>query len=127
MQRLQSGAVAVATQVHYLVVVLFCQRVEHVLLLLHRHLALELLQFGGLEGLAPHYVELAATALFGRIYLVAETCCAQRATLVKELRIYKLGGKGVVWSAAAEHLACWCVAAVRVAALNHEVFYHAME
>ena len=127
MQFLQSGAVAVASQFHYLVAVLACELVEYRLFLLHLHLSFHLLQFRFLVGLSPDDIKLASAALALRVHLVAETGGAQRTTLMEELRIHELCRYGIVRSAGSQILSCRCTFAVGVAALDHEILYHSMK
>ena len=123
----QALAVAVAAEVHDFIMVLLGKLVEDVLLHLHAHLLLHLLQFVLLVGLSPDDIELAAAALTLRVHLVAQTGSAQGTALVEELWINKLGWDGVIRSARAQHLALWSALAVRVAALDHEILDDTVE
>jgi hypothetical protein len=94
---------------------------------LHLHLPFHLLQLLRLVGLSPHHIELAAAALALGVHVVAQTCGAQRTTLVEILRIDHLGRKGIARATRAQHLALRCPLAVGVAALDHKVFDDPME
>ena len=107
--------------------VLLGKLVEDVLLHLHAHLLLHLLQLVLLVGLSPDDIELAAAALTLRVHLVAQTGSAQGTALVEELWINKLGRDGVIRSARAQHLALRSALAVRVAALDHEILDDTVE
>ena len=107
--------------------VLLGKLVEDVLLHLHAHLLLHLLQLVLLVGLSPDDIELAAAALTLRVHLVAQTGSAQGTALVEELWINKLGRDGVIRSARAQHLALWSTLAVRVAALDHKILDDTVE
>ena len=124
---LKSGTVTAAAQVHYLRLVFGYKLVEHSLFLLHGQLTFHLLQFSGLVGLSPYYVKLAATALALRVNFVTKTCCAQSASLVEQLGIYKLCRYGIVGASRSKILSCRCSLAVRIAALNHKVLDDTME
>src|SRR3712207_2543222 len=127
LQGLQTGPVALAAQGHDGVMVEPFQLVEHLLLLLHGHLALHLLEFGRFVGFSPHDVKLAAAALPLRVDFVAKAGRAQRTTLVEALGISKLGRKRVVGAARSEPFALGSALAVGVATLNHEVLDDPME
>ena len=123
---MQTGTVAVAAHVHDLVLVIRHEVVEGNGQLVLLHLLLHLLELCGLVGLAPHDVKLAAARLLVRVYLVAQTGCTQSATLVEECGA-DLCLNGVVGTASAELLALGSTLAVGVAALYHEIFYHAVK
>ena len=76
---------------------------------------------------APHDIELASAALLFGVHLVAVSCSSQGAPPVVEEGQVKLGGDGVAWSAIAQYLAGSRAARVGVAALDHEVLYHAVK
>ena len=123
----QAFTVAVAAEVHNLIMMLFGKLVEDVLLHLHAHLLLHLLQFILLVGLSPYNIELATAALAFRVYLISQTGCAQGTTLVEKLWINKLGRDGIVRTTCAQHLAFRSAFAVWIAALNHKILDDTME
>ena len=123
----QAFTVAVAAEVHNLIMMFFGKLVEDVLLHLHAHLLFHLLQFILLVGLTPNDIKLASAALAFWVYLVAKTGCAQGTTLVEELWINELGRDGIVRTTCAQHLAFRSALAVRIAALNHKILDDTME
>lgn len=123
---LQSGAVAVAAHLHYLILVSGHKVVEgdgHLVLL---HLLLHLLELGRLVDRAPDDVELAAARLATGIDLVTKSGSAERTTLVEETGI-DFGFDGVAWAAHTEAFAGGSALGVGVSALNHEVLDDTVE
>ena len=123
----QAFTVAVAAEVHDFFMMFFGKLVEDVLLHLHAHLLLHLLQFILLVGLTPNDIKLASAALAFWVYLVAKTGCAQGTTLVEKLWINELGRDGIVRTTCAQHLAFRSAFAVWIAALNHKILDDTME
>ena len=123
---LQSSAVAVATHLHYLILVSGHKVVEgdgHLVLL---HLLLHLLELGRLVDRAPDDVELAAARLAIRIDLVTKSGSAERTTLMEETGI-DFGFDGIAWAAHTEAFASWSALGVGVSALNHKVLDDTVE
>lgn len=127
LQGLQSRTVTAAAERHDLVVVLAGEGIEYFLFLLHGHLAFHLLQLGAFEGLAPDNVKLAARTFALRIDLVAKSCRTKGSAFVVALWIGYLCWERIVGSACAEHLPRWCIAAIGVSALYHEVLDDTVE